>query len=92
MSPITYYNMCLGITEFIDYARYILTTHMEEKFVPNFHSNISNIESRFSLMCHLKADSAATYQSTFNKVDNERSMEVMKGNRMYKSNPEKHFY
>lgn len=83
ISGITYYNMCLGITGFIEYAKYILYTNPDMKFVPNFHSNTSTIESHFSLMCHYKVDTPANYQSTFNIVDNERAMYVFLGNKIY---------
>ena len=89
ISNITIYNMFLGAIGFIEYVKMILRRFQWVTYIPMSHSNTSSLESHFSLMRFLKADTAANYERTFNVADHEKSMEIMANNKMHEQNHEK---
>ena len=73
LSPITYYNMRLGVIGFLEYCKYVLHNFPTVIDILILHSNQSSIEAHFSLMRFHGADTPANYERTFNIVDNEKS-------------------
>ena len=88
LSPVTFYNLCHGICGFIEYAKYILENYDHVMYIPFIHSNTSSLESHFSLMRFLKADTPSKYIRTVNIADNSRAMNIFVGNKMYEGNKE----
>ena len=88
MSEITFYNMCLGISGFIEYSKFILENYNFVKHVNVFHTNTSSLEAHFSLMRFYKADTPQGYSGTTHFVDKEQAMKIFVGNKMYETNEE----
>ena len=70
LSAVTFYNLCHGICGFIEYAKYILENYDHVMYIPFIHSNTSSLESHFSLMQFLSADTPSKYIQTVNIADN----------------------
>ena len=62
LSPITYYNIRLGVIGFLEYSKYLLFKYHHVEFIPCLHSNTSSLEAHFSLMRWYGADTASNYE------------------------------
>ena len=90
LSPITYYNMRLGVIGFLEYSKYVLCNYPDVSAILILHSNQSSLEAHFSLMRYHGAYTPSNYERTFNIVDNEKSTKMMEGNKMYEGHEEKY--
>ena len=90
LSAVTFYDLCHGICGFIEYAKYILENYYHVMYIPFIHSNTSSLESHFSLMQFLSADTPSKYMNTVNIADKSRAMNVFVNNKMYEGNKEEY--
>ena len=63
----------------------MLDNYPDIDFIAVLFSNTSTIESHFSLMRRLWADTPKSYEANFNFADNEKSMKRLKNNPMYEA-------
>ena len=89
LSCTTYDILFLGSLGFIQYCKYMLDKYPNIHFIAVLFSNTSSIESHFSLMRWLGADTPKSYEANFNFADNKKSMKRLKNNPMYEAHEEK---